>query len=667
MQKPAKLAALGLGTLLLVVVVGAGTLLTFDGNRLKELAADKASEAAGRRVAIRGGLSFDLWSWTPQASARDIAVENLSWGSRPEMARIAEAYVRVRLKPLLLGRLEIDSLRLVGPDVLLESNGEEANWNFGAPEDENDLEEQRGDLPVLHRLVVEGGRFGYRSPQIDEPVDLEIEQLEMKTAGYEQPVELEGNGRYKGKPIELQGRLAPFSQLRDETRPYEVDLQGRIGNTRLAVDGGIRGPEGSSRIQIDIKTEGRTLAEFHEWLELPLPETGPYALSGTLEQQGETWSLRGFQARLGDSEMHGDIRFLAGLTPLRIEGNLKSDKVVLDDLAPFLGGGEEKTRKREARTGKLSTKEPTGTEQLLSDDPISLEKLQRMNADIRFAGKAVSNGALDVRSIEAHLKLDGGKLVLEPFVFGLARGQVRLRLNFDTSPKIPKLAAGVDVSGIDLNALLSMIGVDSKSAGLVRGKVDLETHGRSQHELAANAAGGGILVMEGGRIENLLLEAIALDLQEALGQWASGDKSMARINCLAMPIPIRDGQLIADPWLFDTSDALVEIRGVVDLRSETVDVTLKPYPKDFSLFNSLTSITIKGDLAKRTALVNALEAAGKLALKTLAAPFMAVLSGEIEKDAKKRTPCGRLAGEFGDVPGEDNAERNSRREKGKEP
>ncbi len=159
--------------------------------------------------------------------------------------------------------------------------------------------------------------------------------------------------------------------------------------------------------------------------------------------------------------------------------------------------------------------------------------------------------------------------------------------------------------------------------------------------------------------------ANALDLQEAIGQWASGDKSMARINCLAMPLPIRDGQLIADPWLFDTSDALVEIRGVVDLRSETVDVTLKPYPKDFSLFNSLTSITIKGDLAKRTASVNALEAAGKLVLKTLAAPLMTVLSGEIETEAKERTPCGRLAGEFGDVPGKDNPERNSERDQGK--
>jgi len=456
-EDAAKFAVYGLGGLFLAVGVGAGLLLTFDGNRLTEAVTERASAAAGRRVAIHGGLSFDLWSWTPQASARDIAIENLSWGSRPEMARITEAYIRIRLKPLLLGRLEIERLRLVGPDVLLETNGEEANWSFGAP-DEEDVAEQRADFPVVHQLEVEGGRFGYRSPQIDEPIDVEIERLEMKTASQEQPVELAGNGRYKGEPFELQGRLAPFRQLRDESRPYEVDLQGRIGNTRLAVDGGIRGPEGSSRLAIDIKTEGQTLAEFHEWLELPLPETGPYALSGTLEQQGGTWSLRGLQARLGDSEMHGDLRFLADQTPLRIEADLKSDKVVLDDFAPFLGGGEEATRTPDPEAGKSPPERAAGNARLLSDKPFSLEKLRRMNADIRFTGKAVSSGALDVRNIETHLKLDGGKLTLEPLVFGLARGQVGLNLHFDSSPKIPTLAAGVDISGIDLNALLSMIG-----------------------------------------------------------------------------------------------------------------------------------------------------------------------------------------------------------------
>ncbi len=644
MKTPAKLAAYGLGALALVVAVGAGIFLTFDQGRLKGAVSDRASEAAGRRVAIHGGLSIDFWSWTPQVLARDVVVDNVAWGARPEMARIDELYVRVRLKPLFLGRLEIDGLRLVGLDILLESNGEEANWRFG-PSTSDDLAEGRGDFPVLHRLVVERGRIGYRSRQQGGPIDIEIERLEIKTAGYEQPVELTGNGRYKGKLAELRGQLAPFRDLRDETVPYHVDLAGRVGETHLAARGGIRGPTGTSHIQLDVEMEGKTLAELHEWLELPLSETGPYALSGTLEQQGETWSLRGLQARLGDSEMQGDLRFLAYQTPLRIEANLKSDKVVLDDFAPFLGGDGAADRK----PGKAGPQKRGGGDRLLSNEPFPLAKLQRMNAAVRFAGKAISNGPLDVRNVEANLKLDGGNLVLEPLAFGLAKGQVRLHLRFDTKSQVPTLAAGVDVGGIDINALLSMIGVDSKSAGLVRGKVDFETRGRSQHELAANAAGGGILVMEGGRIENLLLEAVALDLQEALAQWASGDTSMARINCLAMPLPIRDGKLIADPWLFDTSDALVEIRGSVDLGTEAVNVTLKPYPKDFSLFNSLTAITIKGDLAKRTASVNALEAAGKLALKTLAAPFMAVLSAGIEKDARERTPCARLAGEFGGV------------------
>lgn len=657
MKTPAKFAAYGLGALGVILAIGIGALLVFDWNRLAVVIADRASEATGRRVAINGGLSLDIWSWTPQAVARDIVLGNASWGSRPEMVRIEQLHVRIRLKPLLAGRLEIERLRLVAPDILLEASDEKANWRFGAPNekdrppDEDDLVEEREDFPVVHRLVVERGRIGYRSPHLAEPIDAEIERLEMRTASYEQPVELAAKGRYKGKAVELQGQLAPFRQLRDDSAPYRVDLSGRVDDTSFAFDGGIRDPAGSADISSQLEVEGKTLAELHEWLGLPLPETEPYALAGTLERQGGVWSLHDLHARLGDSEANGDIRFHADETPPRIEGDLQSDNIVLDDLTPFVGGGGT-TQDSESSTGPEAPQKRDASGRLFPDEPFALPKLRRMNADIRFAGKAVSGGPLDVRNIEANLKIDGGKLTLDPLTFGLAEGKIRLNVRFHANAKVPALAAGIDVAGVDLNALLALIGVENEAAGLVRGKVSIETRGDSMHTLAAGAAGGGILLMEGGQIGNLLLEAIALDLQEALAQWASDDQSRASINCLAMPLKIRDGKLFADPWFFDTSDALVEIRGTVDLGRETIDLTLKPYPKDFSLFNSLTTISIKGDLAQRTASVNALEAAGKLVLKTLAAPLMTVLSDEIEKEAQRRTPCGRLLVEFGDVPTE---------------
>jgi hypothetical protein len=149
--------------------------------------------------------------------------------------------------------------------------------------------------------------------------------------------------------------------------------------------------------------------------------------------------------------------------------------------------------------------------------------------------------------------------------------------------------------------------------------------------------------MSGGKIENLLLELIALDLQEAVGQWLTGDDSKVDVLCLAMPTKIKDGRFEVQPWILDTTDALVTISGFVDLRSETIDVELKPHPKDFSLFNYLTSIEIKGNLVSREVTTNPLEAVGKVALKALAAPLMPLFSGSIQKDSEAQSvPCDSL-------------------------
>lgn len=128
--------------------------------------------------------------------------------------------------------------------------------------------------------------------------------------------------------------------------------------------------------------------------------------------------------------------------------------------------------------------------------------------------------------------------------------------------------------------------------------------------------------MSGGNIENILLELMALDLQEAVGQWLTDDQSRVEVLCLAMPTRIESGRFIADPWILDTTDAIVTVTGYVDLGTEQVQIELEPHPKDFSLFNYLTSIEVTGDLSERTATTSPIEAVGKLVLKTLAVPVM---------------------------------------------
>jgi uncharacterized protein involved in outer membrane biogenesis len=200
------------------------------------------------------------------------------------------------------------------------------------------------------------------------------------------------------------------------------------------------------------------------------------------------------------------------------------------------------------------------------------------------------------------------------------------------------MQADLKAQNLQLNTLLAALAIDDKSVGAFRGETRFRTRGGSLHELASNMNGDGNLVMEGGRITNIVLELMALDLQEAIEQWVGGSPPVT-IACFLAPFRVQDGRLMADPWIFDTGDTLALINGYVDLKTEHTKMRLSPHPKDFSLFNLRTSITVEGDLASRKASVDKLDAAAKVVLKLLAAPFMPLISPGQEEEARTQSPC----------------------------
>jgi uncharacterized protein involved in outer membrane biogenesis len=261
-----------------------------------------------------------------------------------------------------------------------------------------------------------------------------------------------------------------------------------------------------------------------------------------------------------------------------------------------------------------------------------------MDVDLDFHGKSIKSSGPALDGIAVKLTLHDGKAELHPIELGLLKGRVAGNLTIDGSQKVPAMQGDLSMKDIQLNTLLAALDIDDRSVGAFRGRARFRTVGGSLHQMASNMNGDGNLVMEGGRITNIVLELMALDLQEAIEQWIGGSPPVT-IGCFLAPFKIQDGQVSADPWVFDTTDTLALINGTIDLKTEHTKVKLTPHPKDFSFFNLRTSITVEGTLASRKASVNKLDAAAKVVLKMLAAPLMPLISPEQEKQAQAESPC----------------------------
>lgn len=652
---------IGVGVLVagaaVLVGIAVAALFLVDWNSFRETVAGRASESTGRKVEIRGDLDVVV-SWRPQVRAKEFVIANAEWGSKPEMLRADDVYFQFRVLPLLRGRLEIDSMRLVGLTVLLEQQKDRANWEFSARTPEAAVvkaatPQDREDFPVLRRLVIEKAKLTFRNSTMKEPIEAEFAHLEALGGGMDDPVKLTMKGSYQKSPFDLTADLGTFRELREGGKPYPVKAKIDAGTTSVSYQGTITKPLDFQGFDGTLSLKGKNLDELHKLVGLPLPQSPPYQLTGKLGELDKTWRLQGFKGTLGSSDMQGDISVAtAGKRP-HLTAKVTSNAVDMSDIEGFWAAKPDQPGSTKGEQAAAAPLKPRGHDgnadapaakgaPVVPEESIRLDKLRAMDVDLDFQGKSIKSSGPALDDIKVTLKVVDGKAMMQPFELGIFQGRVAGNLTLDGSQKIPALSGDLRLEKVQLGKLLSATGLDDKSAGSFRGRARVRTTGGTLHQFLANMDGEGTLMMEGGEISRLMLELVALDLPEAIGTWLRGNKEVVKITCLAAPFQAKEGDILANPWVFDTETALVEITGDIDLRNERTKLKLLPHPKDFSFFNLLTSITVEGDLKSRKADVNKLDAAAKVVLKALASPFMPAVSPPEEEETRARRPCDEM-------------------------
>src|SRR6204780_1600630 len=89
--------------------------------------------ATGRQFRIDGPIKFAL---LPELtlSAEDVAFANAPDGEAPHMAQLKSIKIKIRPRPLLSGKLEIDGFALAEAEIALQVDKQGGpNWRLGVP------------------------------------------------------------------------------------------------------------------------------------------------------------------------------------------------------------------------------------------------------------------------------------------------------------------------------------------------------------------------------------------------------------------------------------------------------------------------------------------------------------------------------------------------------
>lgn len=556
-----------------------------------------ASEALGREVDVEG-LALRA-RWPPALHADRIRIANPEWAKTPHLVDARGVRAAFDASALLAGQVVISDLSVREGAAGLERDGERATWSFG-PQGEDPRRFE------LEKATIKDGQVFYADHDEDTALDVRVHG----SAGAGGELELQASGRFRGEEASATATLPGL--LFSAEQPIEVAGTVRFGATQASLSGSFRaGAEGLAQVDAGVTLSGESLAALEGVLGFELPATPAYELSGMLRQEPGAWHLVGLEGRVGESDLRGALSYATKGERGFLSADLSSERLDFDDLG---------RKAREAGQGDA----------LIPETPFDTRGWDAVDAEVRLQAGTITDAPFGtLANVDARLVLHRGRVEVAPLQFGIGAGRVDATVVLDSRETPLFGSVSAELRGIDPAALVEALRRRDASLGRVHGRIDLAGRGGSFQQLLGSSDGDVVLMMNKGEVNGLLVEALGLDLGEALLMLGTKKgESQVALRCAIADFNVQGGLARADAFVIDTSDTRIVVRGSIDLAKEALDLSVRPQPKDPSLGAARSPIEVSGtlkdpDVAPRAGPLAA--RGGAAALLGLVNPLLAVL------------------------------------------
>ena len=504
-------------------------------------------------------------------------------------------------------------------------------------------------------------------PEIDADISFQGQYVEFQEFRFDQlgfdlqlrdavaVLDASGHGQYRDEPLSLEAHAGTEESLENPEQPYPIDLKLTSEETKLAVKGTVARPGQLAGLDVDVALAGPDLDRVGDILQLSLPTTPPFDLRSHLTHNENRWNFTGLNGTIGDSDIQGDATIVLGGERPTLEAELTSNKLDFDDLGLLVGAPADPDETVSVEQERAAAEE-AAQEGVLPDEPFDVPELRAMDARVSYRAKQVQAQMLPLEGMVLDLTLEDGQLTFEPLRFDLADGKLVSTIRLDGRTDVLAGELELNVRNIRLNQLLSRFDIDvaeieveQEGVGTFSGQADLEVRGNSIQELAGSADGEVAFIMSGGQINALILEAIGLDVGEAVALLLSGEEEeqseMVPIQCFVARFEVQDGVMQTKALVLETSDSTITGRGQIDLGKETLSLELLAHPKDASALTASTPVRIEGTFKNPEIdlISEELQEKGLAALALgVVLPVVGAIIPFFEKGETEDTNCARL-------------------------
>ncbi|CAI1175577.1 Uncharacterized protein involved in outer membrane biogenesis [Serratia entomophila] len=663
------------GILLLLVAALAIFIMTFDWNRLKPTLNDKVSAELQRRFEIRGDLGVD-WTrnkdeggWRAWVPWPHIHAEDVWLGNPPNIpgdSMVTLKRVDASIAPLaLLGKeVLIPRIWLQQPQasLLRLANGDN-NWTFNLANGQDAKQPPSAWSVNIHDIVFDRGQIAFKDATLKADFRATVDPLGKPLPFSEVTGKRDGNkavtpdyvfgwqvkGKYNGEPLAGSGKIGGMLSLQNADLPFPLQADVRSGSTRVAVAGTLSDPLNLGGLDLQLKFSGASLSNLYGLTGVLLPNTPPYATDGHLiarlhEKGGAVFQYQKFAGKIGDSDIHGDLKYVASKPRPKLSGEVASKQLRLADLAPLIGADSNAAK---AGRGEKS-RQPA--DKALPVETFDTKSWGMMDADVKFTANRIERGSsLPLSDLYTHLQLDNGSLLLDPLRFGVAGGNLNSTVRLDGGKSPMQGRVDMHARKFQLKQLLPNVESMKRSLGQLNGDARLTGSGNSVAELLATSSGDLRLLINNGVISRSLMEILGLNVGNYLVAQLFGD-DVVGINCAAADVGIRNGVAAPRLFVFDTENAIINITGNTNFATERLDLSIDPESKGMRVLTLRSPLYVKGTFKHPDAGVKAgpliARGAAAVALGVVLTPAAALLALVSPSDGAEENQCGQILQEM---------------------
>ena len=616
--------------ILLVIIVAAYLLITFDANDYKERIEAEVQEATGRELTLSGPIGLTLF---PSLGLRleEVRFGNAEGFGDEPFAEVDVVDVAVAVLPLLRRELEVQRVEADGVrlnlardeqgrnnwDDLLDHAGAARDDAVGADDDERTETETRlalqridvagisltnarvhwddretGMQATLEPFELQVGRFRpgvetrldleavvrAEGGDLDEPVELALDlgglmNVDLLNERYSvrrlnATLGLDGGGLPRAVGMTLESDVA--LELADAMTLRFERLTLGVSDLRLTGFAELSDLDGEqARVRTEMRTNTINLKDFMEDLGLEAPATNdPDALSRVAFDFSANGS---FQALNMDP-------FLITVDDAMLSGSAGWDGRGVRPLITFDVSGESLNLDRYLPPEVEEARTENGNGNGGADEDIAIELPLEALRSIDVDGRAAL-GRLDVmgmllRNIELQIKAEAGDWHIQPLNAEAYDGELTSRLRLDARQDVPRYELAADLQSLDIGALLEDFqGDDARLMGTGNLELDIATRGELLSELKGALNGSGNMRFEDGAVRGINVARIIRRAEARLrGEQLEDDEpNQTDFSELTGSFTIRDGVVRNNDLAASSPLLRVRGEGQADLNDDTLD------------------------------------------------------------------------------------------------